>query len=237
MTAQRLARAIVTLAVGYAAAAGLLWSLLNVPESNVLALTLSATLVVATTVAAGVATAASAALADGGTGGDAARQSVTAVPAFVVGLLVFGALWWVTGSGDLWWRVHRSEIDAISIRYLNVTRTGALHETVAWTFWLARWMLGLSAIAALVTTATVRGAGAVGPGLRNALRLPSLVAAGTALAIVAGGLSRLVYWRPAKLATWLEPVFVTSKLIVLYIAALSIVALVLAVYRRAARMG
>jgi hypothetical protein len=237
MSVRRLALAMATLAIGYAVAAGLFWALLNVPESSVLALALSAALVLATTIAVGVTTAAAATLADGVDGGNAARMSVTALPAFVVGLLVFAVLFWSTGSIDAWWRAHRGEIDATSIRYLNVTRTRALHETVSWTLWLVRWMLGLSAIAALVTTATVRGAGAMGAGLRNALRLQSLVAAGAALAIVIGGLWRLVDWRPAKLAIWLEPMFVASKLTLLSVAALSIVALVLAVYRRSARVA
>jgi len=234
MNARRPALATATLALGGAVAAGLFWALLNVPESNLLALTLSAALLLAIVATLGGIIAASSAIADGAGVAGVARRSIAAMPAFALGVIVFAALWWLTGAIDAWWRAHRGEIDAVSIRYLNLARTQSLHQAVFLIIWIVRWVIGLSVVAALATTAAARGAHAAGAGLRNAVR-PAPIAAGLAAALLLTGLWRLVYWRPARLAPWLEPTFVAAKLAVLYLAAVSIVALALAVHRRAAR--
>lgn len=233
MSARRFVMATVTSAIGYAIAAGLFWALLNVPESSVLALTLSALLGFVAVAAVGAATAATAAVADGAPSGDAVRRSVAALPAFVVGLAIIGTLWWLTGAIDGWWLAHRGETDALFIRYLNVTRTRPLHQAVALALWIVRWVIGLSTVAALVTTAVVRPAAGLLGGIRNAVTIASLV---TTLAI-AGLLARawpIVYWRPARIAPWLEPTFVTLKLALLYAAASAVVALGIVVMRRVA---
>ena len=234
MSARRFTVATATLALGYAIAAGLFWALLNVPESTVLALTLSAALVLAIAATLGSTIAASTAIGDGASGAEVASRSIAALPAFALGVIVFAALWWLTGAIDAWWRAHRGEIDATFIRYLNVARTQPLHQAMFWIVWAVRWVIGLSVVAALVTTAATRDMHVVGAGLRNAVR-PAPLGAGLAAAILLTGLWRLVYWRPARLASRLEPTFVASKLAVLYLAAVSIVALALTVHRRAAR--
>src|SRR5262249_43075799 len=154
MSRRGIGLAVVTLALGYAVAAALFWALLNVPESSVAALGLSAALAAATLMAAGMATAAAAALGDGASGGGALRRSLAALPACLVGLIVFGALWWMTGAIDRWWSGHRGEVDATFIRYVNIARTNRLHQAVFWTTWIVRWIVGLSVVAALVATAT-----------------------------------------------------------------------------------
>jgi hypothetical protein len=234
MNARRPVLATATLALGGAVAAGLFWALLNVPESNLLALTLSAALLLAIVATLGGIIAASSAVADGAGVAGVLRRSIAAMPAFALGVIVFAALWWLTGAIDAWWRAHRGEVDAASIRYLNVARTQSLHQAVFLILWIVRWVIGLSIVAALATTAAAHGVHAAGAGLRNAVR-PAPIAAGLAAALLLTGLWRLVYWRPARLAPWLEPTFVASKLTVLYVAAVSIVALALAVHRRAAR--
>jgi hypothetical protein len=222
-----------TLGVGYAAVAALYWALLNVPESSVLALTLSAALVLLMVVTAGTTTAVASAFSQHATASRAVRRVAPALPGFVGGLTVFVILWWLTGTADAWWRAHLGEMDALLVRYLGVTRTGWLHEAVLWTIWLARWVLGLSAIAGLVTALT--GARGVPSGLRASLRLAPLTAVTLGVVVVSEGLWRLVYWRPRRFpSTWIEPPFVVAKLAVLYALTAVIAALVLDVHRRAA---
>ena len=233
MTARRFGMATVTSAIGYAVAAALFWTLLNVPESNVLALTVSAALGLAVLATVGATTAATAAVTDGASAGNATRRSVSALPAFIVGLAIMGALWWLTGAISGWWLAHRGETDALFIRYMNVTRTRALHDAVALALWTVRWVVGLSTVAALVTTAAVRPAAGLRGGIRNAVAVTSLA---TTL-VIAGLLARawpIVYWRPARLAPWLEPTFVSLKLALLYAAASAVVASGIAVMRRVA---
>jgi hypothetical protein len=225
-----------TLGVGYAVVAALYWALLNVPESSVLALTLSAALVLLMVVTAGATTAVASAFSQHATAIRAVRRVAPALSGFVGGLALFAILWWLTAAADDWWRAHLGEIDAVLVRYPGVTRTGRLHEAVLWAIWLARWVLGLSAIAGLVTAlADARG---VQSGLRASVRLAPLTAVTLGVVAVSEGLWRLAYWRPGRLtSTWVEPVFVVTKLAVLYALTAFIAALVLHVHRRAASGG
>jgi len=232
---RRCALATLTLAAGYAVAAGCFWGLVNVPESNVLALMLSAALALATLTTAGVATAAAAAIGDGVGGSDGTRRAIGALPGFAVGLGAFAVLWWVTGSADTWWRANRGQIDATLIRYANITRTRALHQAVFWATWIVRWIVGLSVVAALVTTSTVGGMRAIPSAFRHAVRGWSLASAAVAVWVVWGGLWRVVYWRPAAMTPWIEPTFVAVKLAGLYLAAMVVVAGTLVAYRAAVR--
>jgi hypothetical protein len=73
--------------------------------------------------------------------------------------------------------------------------------------------------------------GAVGIGLRLALRGVPLAAATAAALLVSQGLWRNIHWVPASLPpNWAEPLFVGTKLAVLYALAALIVAGVLRVY-------
>jgi hypothetical protein len=229
-----LLRSASTLGVGYAVGVALLWALVNVPESNLFALALSAALVLLIVLTAGVTTAVASGLSQQATIIAAVRRAAAALPGFVGGLVVFAILWWLTASADIWWGGHRGEIDAVVLRYLGATRTGWFHEAVAWVIWLVRWVLGLSVIAGLVTA--LGGARGVSSGLRVSVRLAPLAAVTLGVVAVSEGLWRLAYWRPAGLPpNWAEPVFAVTKCAVLYALTAVVAALVLEVYRPAAR--
>ena len=246
MSARAIAKAAGVLAIGYAITLGLFWALLNVPESSVPALALSAALAVLVAVAAGFTTGSAAALVAGAAFSpptastplaslrEIGRRALRALPGFLAGLMIFGVLWWITGSADDWWRAHRGEVDAVFLRYLGTGRTALMHEGVFQTTWLVRWALGLSAVAGLVAACTIGGIRAAAGGLRAAVRIVPLVVTAIAALVVGKGLSRLVYWRPKAIPpNWLEPAFVAIKLSVLYLLAIVMAAIVLAAFQRA----
>jgi hypothetical protein len=224
------ATASIVLAAGYALGGALFWGLLNVPESNGLALALSALLVLLVAVTAGATTALAAALSLDRGFTPAARRAVTALPAFAVGLAIFASLWWLTGRAEAWWTLHAGEADALIISRTGVTRTALLHRSIASLLWFVRWAVGLSAIAALVVAAIERGPAALVTGLRLAVRGVPLLAATIGALVVSQGLWAAVFWAPRALpANWAETVFVGTKLVVLYALATLVAAAVLRV--------
>jgi hypothetical protein len=239
VSARAIAKAAAVLAVGYAITLGLFWALLNVPESSVPALALSAALALLVAVAAGLTTASAATLVAGAAFSPPAsreigRRALRALPGFLAGLMIFAALWWITGSADDWWRAHRGEVDALFLRYLGTGRTALVHEGVSQTTWLVRWALGLSAVAGLVAAGTIGGTRAAARGLRAAVRIVPLLVTAIAALVVGKGLSRLVYWRPKAIPpNWIEAAFVAIKLSVLYLLAIVMAAIVLAAFQRA----
>jgi hypothetical protein len=228
---RRLALATLTLALGAAITGGLFWALLNVPESNTLALTLSATIVVLMAVACGLAIGAAAALAQHTPPRQVAPRAVSTLIHFAIGLVLFGMLWAMTGSASGWWSAHRGEIDAVILRYLGRTETAWLHTSASWTFWLIRWALGLSFVVGLVTSGVGGGVRAVGAGLQRSVALVPLAVATALVLLVARGLWPMTSWRPASLpATWVQPALAAVKLGVLFGVASVLAAIALMVY-------
>lgn len=235
MNVHSFTRSAATLAVGYALGAALLWALLNVPESNALALTLSAVLLLLVAVTVGVTTASAMAFAQDVSPGVGVRRTLAALPSFVAGLAVFAILWWLTGFADGWWRAHHGAVDALFLRYLGATRTQPVHQAAFRATWLVRWVLGLSIVAGLTAAGAQGGMRLAGSGLRLSVRLAPLAAAAVGILVVSEGLWRIVVWRPKSLPpNWAEPTFATAKLIVLYALTVAIAAAVLRVYGRAA---
>lgn len=232
MNLQRFALSAMLLAIGYAVTAALYWALLNIPESNVLALLASAALVLLVAIAGGVTTGMALALAQGAGSGDAARRAIAALPSFFAGVVIFGGLWWLTGFAEASWRGHRGEVDAMFLRYLGTARTEPLHRSTLWLLFLIRWGLGLSVVAALVAAGVSGGRLAtIGRDLRS-IRMIALGAACAGVIAVTQGVWRVVLWRPRGLpASGVELVFVAAKLIVLYAFAISIAAAVLWAHR------
>jgi hypothetical protein len=240
------------LALGHAVLAALFWGLLQVPESTVFMVALSALLValflvvaawvevfallrshaVHRTGGAGSSAAAGGAGSDGTTGGagpapankEAGRiqTMVRAVPAFLVALAVFGVFFGATGRAAAWLTAHRGEIDAWMIAHLKTVRTAPLHATLAWILWFVRCGLGLSISLAVLQQLATCGLGSLrrftwlAAGLR-----PARVALVALWILVFVWLPwQGVYWRPRSLPpTWLEPAFVTAKLLVIYVLA------------------
>jgi hypothetical protein len=226
-------RAMAALATGSAMAALLFWALVNVPESNVFMLGLSALLVVLVLATAGVTIAVAAAFGRGSSVRSATRGAIAALPGFVAGLAVFTLLWWITGAIDGWWRAHQGEVDALFLRYVGWTGTAPLHRVVYWLLWLARWAVGLSGVLALTAAASLHGPRGWLRGLTGSLRAVPMTAAAAAVVIVGEGLWRLAVWRPGSLpATWVEPAFAVTKLVVLYGIAVAIAASVVGVYAK-----
>jgi hypothetical protein len=235
VTIGRLTSSALTLAVGYSVAGALFWALLNVPESTVFALLASLLLTLSIVVLTGLTTAAAAAVAPGLPRLTVVRRAIAALPAFVVGLAIFAALWWLTAGVDDVWTRHRGEIDAMFIRYLGVTGTAPLHSAERWLTWTVRWGLGLSVVAALATSGW-RGVRALTPALRTAIGWTPLAAVTVAAVTVAEGLWRVATWRPQWLPpSSIEVVFAAVKLGLLYLLFVIIAAAVLDIHRRAAR--
>jgi hypothetical protein len=220
---------------GTALAAALFWTLLNVPESNVAALTISAALVLAIVLVIGVTVGFTTALAMTLSVGAALRRALAAVPAFVAGLAAFGILWWVTGRADAWWQATRGEIDATFFRYAGTPGTAPVHMLARAIFWLVRWAVGLSIVAAVTAVVALHGTRSFARGLRLSLR-PWLLAVTAAAALLCWRvLWHVAFWRPAALpASSVEIAFAAAKLAILYALAALIAAFVLRRYAFAA---
>lgn len=238
MSARTVLSGLIVTIVGAAVAGGAYWELLRVPESNVLALLLSALLVMLVVVVAGVTVGTVIALAGGQPLRSALTRGVRALPAFLLGAFVLLALVWLTGAIGDQWALHRGEIDALFLRYAGTDRTAGVHTGIEWLMWLLRWGLGLAAIAAATAgvAAARERAGAAGAvrGLGGAWSPLPLGA--TLLALLAGwGLWSIVYWRPKGMtADITELAFVSVKLGALVLAGAVLVVLVLHVFARRA---
>jgi hypothetical protein len=211
------------LLVGHAAAAGVFWGLLQVPESNAWMLSLSALLSVVLVALVGfVETGGVLRWVGTSRFGERLARAVRNIPASIVAMLVFSAVWWITGWLASQAGGHRGEIDAALMARFGWTKTAWVHTTIGWAIWFVRYTVGLSLALTLMVVGAVQGFGAVvrfrwlGRGL-SPLRLV-LVAAWLLILIWLPW--QAVYWRPRSLpANWLEPVFVTVKLLVIYLTA------------------
>ena len=219
--------------VGAAATAGVFWLLLNVPESNAFALALSAGLVVLLAILAGYTTSVVVAALDGSTVVDAARRGLRGLPGFLLGLAVFGALWYVTIAIDGQWTLHSGEIDALLLRYAGTANSRWLHTSISWLLWLVRWGIGLAVICGVTTSRVKRQSVGRGFGLASS---PLPLGATVAGLLVGYGLWSLAYWRPNGLpANTMELLFVSVKLSALLLLGALIAVLVLHTCARTSR--
>lgn len=218
--------------VGAALTGAAYWALLNVPESNVLALAFSALLVVLIVSLGGYALAVSLSAASGSRVGDAIAAGVRGLPGFFAGGIVFVVLWYLTTSIEGQWRQHAGEIDALFLRYAGTAHSAWLHATVGWVLWLVRWGVGVAVVVGATTTRVTRGS--IGRGL--SLGVSPLPLGATLLALFAAyELWAAVYWRPKGLpADSAELAFVSVKLAMFAIVNAVLVALVFHVFTRAA---
>jgi hypothetical protein len=211
----RLALVVLWITGGYGVAAALFWGLLQVPESSVWTLALSASLIIAIFVALLWVT-----------GGIllAWHPQITPVRAFVSGLsvsravaagaLFFGAIWWATLAALTWHAAHAGEIDAVIIARTGASNTAWLHRTIVWTIWILRWGPGFTLALSLAAWIAARGTAAIGAAawIRAGCHPKrwTVVLALTALCVMLPW--RLVYWRPPHLNLSTEPWFVGAKL-------------------------
>ena len=204
------------LVIGHAIVGALCWALVNVPESNVAMLMLSAILIVAIVACAGWVEAAGvlAWLTDERPL-VVARRAIRGVPAFVVALLLFTAIWWLTGRALAWHDAHAGEIDAAVMSRFGSARTAWVHLVYTWTIRFVRWALGLSLALSLLSAGAALGPRAMltRAWVTRALSPRRLIVL-TALFVVFLVLPwQAVYWRPRGLpATSIEAAFVALKL-------------------------
>jgi len=229
------------LAIGHAVIGALFWALLNVPESNVLMVALSAILTGLMVIGvAWMETLAWLSWTSADRRVERAWRSVRAVPAFLVALTFVAVLYWLTGRASDWLAEHGGEIDAWLILHLRIVKSQAIHTALAWFVWFVRYPLGLSLglglLAHLLGLATPPRTGLPPVGGRSRNRTPLLFGLWrwlrislhpVRLALITLWVLVLIwlpwqalYWRPHSLPpTWLEPAFAGAKLLALYLLA------------------
>ncbi|MGE3958738.1 MAG: hypothetical protein AB7H96_18640 [Vicinamibacterales bacterium] len=224
MTPRRFAEGVLLVLLGTGLVGGSYWGLLNVPESTVLALVLSALLATLTVLLIGLTNAVVLAHFAGTPLRRSVLHAARRLPAFLLGLAAFTAVWWFTSFVEAQWTLHNGEIDALFLRHAGTANTGWMHASVDWAMWLLRWVLGVAVVEALT---------AGQPGLALSGRtLGALVLA----LIAATGIAKAASWRPDGLPpATAELIFVGVKLGALAVASAIVAAGVLAVFARAAR--
>lgn len=219
----RLAVALLWGAAGHATLAGLFWWLINVPESNVWMLGLSAALVLLILfLAATVEVTACAWLGPASSFRDALGLGVRGLLAFGLALVAFGACWWLGARLDAWHAARSGEIDAWLIARFDLVEAWWVHRAIAVADFLLRAVFGV-ALAVAIVFAWVRG------GMTRVARLSWLRAALSrqALALTAAALVlfvalpwRAVPWRPEALPpTWVQPALAAARLLAIYLLA------------------
>jgi hypothetical protein len=218
-------RAVVVLAcltAGHAVAAGLFWALLNVPESNILMLALSALVVVLLVVVLGwVETTALLAWDPAVPIGRAARRGMTTLPSFVCGLMILTLVWVVTARAELWHGAHSGEIDAWWMSRTGSAKTAWIHRGCTIALWLVRYVAGVSLAVSALGAGARHGARALAATgwLLEGLAPRRLGAIGLAVAALVLVPLQMVYWRPVRIPpSSVEAVFVTAKLLAIYLA-------------------
>jgi hypothetical protein len=209
----RVCAAAAWLLIGHVALVSLYWVLLNVPESNALALAASALLALLLVCGAGIIdTSALILLKPGTTARQALARAVRLLPVFILALLVWLAVSWTCG----WLRgvhdAHATEIDAWLIAKFDWTATAPLHRTIVDVLWVIRYIVGLSLAVSLVAVAAFDTAADV-------LRLRWIARAFRPLQLlaIAAAVFGLI-WLPWKAAYWLPKNVPDSNLQIIFAA-------------------
>ena len=114
------------LIAGHAAAAGLFWALLQVPESSSLMLVISATLALLAVLAVvWTVGGALAAWRPEATPGRAMARGLRHLAAIVLGALVFALVWWLTEKGAIWHAQYRRAARCVDHRAHRQVRDGS----------------------------------------------------------------------------------------------------------------
>ena len=229
----RIAGATLWLMMGHAVVGGLFWLLLNVPESNVAMLLLSAVIVLVLVAAAALVESAAVVRLDGPRENRRfLARAPSAFVAFIVAAAVVWAIWWMTGHATRWLAIHGGEMDAWLLLHFNFTRTARLHAGLAWLVTAVRDVTGLSIAAALIAAGTLEGATSllrVRAWARRALAPLRLAAIACCWALLLWLPWAAATWRPRTIPRSAELMFVSVKLAVLYVAINLGIALILRV--------
>jgi hypothetical protein len=211
---------LLTLLAGHAAAGGLFWTLINVPESNVLMLAASAAIVLLIAGALSWTDATAVLLCDPATPGRRAmRRGLSAWLPFLASVAIGALVWILTERIAEWHAATAGEIDAWWMATTGSTATAWIHGGIRVLLWFARYVLGVSLAVAAFSAGVLRGA-------RRLLSIAWVRAGCSAGQLGTIGLVMValvwlpleeVFWRPAALPTAVETVFVGAKLALLYL--------------------
>ncbi len=223
MSISRVLAILACVTLGHAAAAGLFWWFVNVPESNVAMLALSATLIVLLMVVAGWTEVTATLLWNPAVGfRGAARRAFRALPAFVVAVLVFALLWWVTARADAWASEYGGQLDAWWMANVGSTKTAWIHSGLAIALWFIRYVIAVSLGVAALAAGALHGSRALASTrwVRAGLSRRQIGAIGFAIVLLVWLPLRATDWRPASIPpTTMEALFVAVKLGVIYLVA------------------
>jgi hypothetical protein len=211
----RLALIALWLLAGHAAAFGLFWLLLQVPESSSLMLTASALLAISVVLAWAAVTAS----AVGAWNPDLTvrRGLASGARGMLFALLaaaVFAVIWWTTGAMLEWHTRMRGQIDAAVMARTGSPNTLWLHGAIHWLTQFLRWTLGLSLATALLGWLLRHGMRSAvrSDWIRTALRPRRWLRITLWFALLVVLPWSHLYWRPAGLSLGGEPWFVAAKL-------------------------
>jgi len=225
-----LAASVAWLIAGAVLVAGLYWTFLHTPESNVSMLAASAVLVVAMLAVAGICATGALRAWTGPRGlPSTVADGLHALPAFVVALVLGALVWWAAARGVAWTEARSGEIGAWFIATLNWADIAPLFRGVrAAAFWV-QWVLAPVVALGLFAGWLAGGArGLVGPtGLRHALA-PRVLALATLWMVLLVALPWQFATHPLTglPPTWVEPAIVGARLMLVGLAAAVGVALV-----------
>lgn len=215
----RLATVVLWLCVGHALLGGLYWTLLNVPESNVLMLIASVLLAILIVVGAAVIdTTALLWLRADWPLGRALRRSLVALPIFLLALAVWLLIAWICGRLASVHEVRGSELDAWLIAKFDWTRTAWLHRAIDYAIAIVKYVLGLSLAVSLLSIGAAESIADVGRlrWIPRGLHWLQLVVVAVAVYGLVWLPWQAVYWRPASLPpTSVQIVFSVVKLVVI----------------------
>jgi hypothetical protein len=212
----RLAAIVAFLLAGHTVLGGLYWALINVPESNVAMLALSALLVLLIGLIAGwIEAAAALGWMTDERAAAILRRAVRGVPAFLVAVAVFATIWVLTGSALSWHSRHSGEIDALLMSRFGWARPSWVHLIYMWAVRFVRWAVGLSVALSLVAAGAALGPRALltATWLKRAFSPFRVITIGVLLLACFFLPWQLMAWRPRVLPpTSMEIVFVAIKL-------------------------
>jgi hypothetical protein len=217
----RLASIAAWLLAGHGLWVALFWSLLQVPESSVWMLALSAVLaIVLVVLAAAVQSGASAAWQTDRTVAPALAAGSRRVDAAMLAALVFGALWWATEALLTWHAGVAGQIDAAFIARTGRSQTQWIHATFFWLVMFLRWTVGLTLAVSLLSAAVTRGPAVLRSGawIRSAMAPRSWLTVTFWFVLLVAIPWHLVDWRPRSLSLGVEPWFVGAKLALVAVA-------------------
>jgi hypothetical protein len=219
------------LSLGASIAAALYWALLNTPDSNVLMLAASALLSISiVAVAAFTLAGAVAAARDGSWSRSVMRYALSAVPWFLLSLVLIVLIVWLTNRAEGWLESRSGEINAWFIARFGWADVSGLIMVATWALAWLRWVvgpwLGLTLFAAALEHS--RHDGLVRAWLRDACDVRPLLLATFWFVVLVALPWRLAFWRPMGLPpTWIEPAAAGLRLFVMSLLMLTGLALII----------